>query len=86
MPPESIAIIGSGRRFPGQADSPAKLWGLLSKPRDVLREIPADRYNAAAGFYHPDGLHHGSSSGSRASGPSTGPSTGSGTGPGLYLA
>ncbi|RAK75206.1 uncharacterized protein BO72DRAFT_514422 [Aspergillus fijiensis CBS 313.89] len=60
MPPEPIAIIGSGCRFPGQADSPAKLWELLSKPRDVLREIPADRYNAA-GFYHPDGLHHGSS-------------------------
>ncbi|PYI32190.1 hypothetical protein BP00DRAFT_473498 [Aspergillus indologenus CBS 114.80] len=60
MPLEPIAIIGSGCRFPGQADSPAKLWELLSKPRDVLREIPADRYNAA-GFYHADGLHHGSS-------------------------
>ncbi|GFF24011.1 nonribosomal peptide synthetase 14 [Aspergillus udagawae] len=60
MSNEPIAIIGSGCRFPGQADSPAKLWELLSKPRDVLREIPADRYNAA-GFYHPDGLHHGSS-------------------------
>ncbi|OJJ68388.1 hypothetical protein ASPBRDRAFT_198825 [Aspergillus brasiliensis CBS 101740] len=60
MPPEPIAIIGSGCRFPGQADSPAKLWGLLSKPQDVLREIPAERYNAA-GFYHPDRLHHGSS-------------------------
>ncbi|OJJ99624.1 hypothetical protein ASPACDRAFT_43247 [Aspergillus aculeatus ATCC 16872] len=60
MPSEPIAIIGSGCRFPGQADSPAKLWELLSRPRDVLREIPANRYNAA-GFYHPDGLHHGSS-------------------------
>ncbi|KAF7183977.1 hypothetical protein CNMCM7691_004467 [Aspergillus felis] len=60
MSTEPIAIIGSGCRFPGRADSPAKLWELLSKPRDVLREIPADRYNAA-GFYHADGLHHGSS-------------------------
>ncbi|KAI9035223.1 uncharacterized protein KD926_004270 [Aspergillus affinis] len=60
MSTESIAIIGSGCRFPGQANSPVKLWELLSKPRDVLREIPAERYHAAS-FYHPDGLHHGSS-------------------------
>ncbi|PKY00812.1 hypothetical protein P168DRAFT_275300 [Aspergillus campestris IBT 28561] len=60
MSTEPIAVIGSGCRFPGQADSPAKLWELLSKPRDVLRGIPADRYNAD-GFYHPDGLHHGTS-------------------------
>ncbi|RLL96033.1 hypothetical protein CFD26_103332 [Aspergillus turcosus] len=60
MTAEPIAIIGSGCRFPGGAASPSKLWELLSKPRDVLRKIPAERYDAD-GFYHPDGLHHGSS-------------------------
>lgn len=57
---EPIAVIGSGCRFPGEADSPAKLWELLHNPRDVLKEIPPDRFNPDA-FYHPDGLHHGSS-------------------------
>ncbi|KAF7165740.1 hypothetical protein CNMCM6106_001816 [Aspergillus hiratsukae] len=60
MSAEPIAIVGSGCRFPGGAASPSKLWELLSKPRDVLRKIPAERYDAD-GFYHPDGLHHGSS-------------------------
>jgi hybrid polyketide synthase/nonribosomal peptide synthetase ACE1 len=59
-PNEPVAIIGSGCRFPGEASSPSKLWDLLQKPRDVLREIPASRFNAEK-FYHPDSLHHGTS-------------------------
>ncbi|KAK9415784.1 putative Polyketide synthetase [Seiridium unicorne] len=51
---EPIAIIGSGCRFPGGASSPSKLWELLSKPRDVLSEIPHSRFDAR-GFYHPKG-------------------------------
>ena len=57
---EPIAIVGSGCRFPGQANSPSKLWQLLHDPRDVLSEIGPDRFNAN-GFYHPDALHHGNS-------------------------
>ena len=57
---EPIAIIGSGCRFPGGSNSPSKLWKLLEKPADLLSEIPTDRFNAN-GFYHPDGLHHGTS-------------------------
>lgn len=55
---EPIAVIGSGCRFPGDVDSPSKLWTLLETPRDVQSKIPADRWNADA-FYHPDGSHHG---------------------------
>ncbi|KAH9885301.1 hypothetical protein F4778DRAFT_799035 [Xylariomycetidae sp. FL2044] len=48
---EPIAVIGSGCRFPGSASSPSKLWDLLSKPRDVLSEIPSSRFNPH-GFYN----------------------------------
>lgn len=59
-PGEPIAVIGSGCRFPGNASSPSKLWGLLSQPRDVLSEIPSTRFNPD-GFYHPDGEYQGHS-------------------------
>lgn len=55
---EPIAIVGSGCRFPGGASSPAKLWELLSQPRDVSSNIPEDRFRWQS-FYHPDGAHHG---------------------------
>lgn len=57
---EPIAIIGSACRFPGGASSPSKLWELLEQPRDVLKEIPNDRFSVN-GFYHPDNMHHGTS-------------------------
>ena len=57
-PGKPIAIIGSGCRFPGEASSPSKLWALLSRPSDVLSEIPSTRFNPD-GFYHPDGEYHG---------------------------
>ncbi|KAK2774117.1 Type I Iterative PKS [Emmonsiellopsis sp. PD_33] len=60
QPGEPIAIIGSGCRFPGGADSPSKLWDLLSSPRDVLKEVPESRFNPD-GYYHPDGDYHGHS-------------------------
>ncbi|KAJ5443591.1 hybrid NRPS/PKS enzyme [Penicillium daleae] len=56
---EPIAIVGSSCRFPGGATSPSKLWELLEKPRDVLQEIPATRFNTKA-FHHSDSQHHGS--------------------------
>lgn len=57
---EPIAIVGSGCRFPGGANSPSALWKLLERPREVGVDIGPDRFNAA-GFYHPDGSHHGTS-------------------------
>lgn len=56
---EPIAIIGTGCRLPGASSSPSRLWDLLSKPRDVASKVPADRFNIDQ-FYHPNGLHHGS--------------------------
>nr|AFI23580.1 PKS-NRPS hybrid [Colletotrichum higginsianum] len=55
---EPIAIIGTGCRFPGGSDSPSKLWELLKDPRDLLKEIPEDRFSVE-GFYHPKNSHHG---------------------------
>lgn len=55
---EPIAIIGSGCRFPGSANTPSKLRELLRQPHDLLTKIPVDRFNAEA-FYHPDPTHHG---------------------------
>ncbi|KAI1478194.1 putative hybrid NRPS/PKS enzyme [Daldinia eschscholtzii] len=57
---EPIAIIGTGCRFPGQCDNPSKLWDLLQEPRDLLKEIPEDRFSVDA-FYHPHNYHHGTS-------------------------
>ncbi|RAL11483.1 lovastatin nonaketide synthase [Aspergillus homomorphus CBS 101889] len=57
---EPIALIGSACRFPGESDTPSKLWELLKQPRDLLRKVPQDRFNADA-FYHQDGKHHGTS-------------------------
>ncbi|KAK4119459.1 putative polyketide synthase [Parathielavia appendiculata] len=56
---EPIAIVGSGCRFPGNANSPSKLWDLLSKPYDVSSRIGgAGRFNLDR-FYHPEGGHNG---------------------------
>jgi hybrid polyketide synthase/nonribosomal peptide synthetase ACE1 len=57
---EPIAVIGTGCRFPGNATTIAKLWELLSQPRDLSTEIPLSRFNSQ-GFYHPNGSHHGTS-------------------------
>ena len=57
-PKEPIAIIGSGCRFPGGADTPSKLWEILKNPRDLSTKIPNQRFNVDA-FYHPDGSYHG---------------------------
>ncbi|KLO98507.1 Uncharacterized protein Y057_7829 [Fusarium fujikuroi] len=58
QPVEPIAVVGSAGRFPGGCNTPSKLWDLLRSPRDLLREIPKERFNIDA-FYHPDPLHHG---------------------------
>ena len=57
---EPIAIVGSACHFAGDVDSPSKLWDLLKEPKDVLKEIPGDRFSAK-GFYHQDPSYHGHS-------------------------
>ncbi|KAL6716651.1 hypothetical protein ACLMJK_006219 [Lecanora helva] len=56
---EPIAIVGSGCRFPGGANSPSALWKVLQNPPDLSQEIPQDRFDTV-GYYHPNGSHHGS--------------------------
>lgn len=62
---EPIAVIGSSCRFAGGATSPSKLWDLLSSPGDLSKEVPSNRFNAAA-FYHEDGEYHGTTNSTKA--------------------
>lgn len=62
---EPIAIIGTGCRFPGGANTPSKLWDLLKEPYDVSREIPPERFNIDR-YYHKVGNHHGTTNVRRA--------------------
>jgi myxalamid-type polyketide synthase MxaE and MxaD len=48
----SVAIVGIGCRFPG-ADGPEAFWRLLRNGGDTIREIPPDRWDAAA-YYDAD--------------------------------
>lgn len=50
---DPIAVVGMGCRAPGGVDSPADLWTLLSEGREVIREVPADRWDGDA-WYSPD--------------------------------
>lgn len=54
----AIAIIGSGCRFPGNANSPSRLWDILHNPPDLSSKIPEDRFNTQ-GFFHKDPQYHG---------------------------
>ncbi|MBA8826063.1 acyl transferase domain-containing protein [Saccharopolyspora lacisalsi] len=42
---EPIAIVGIGCRFAGGVDSPEALWEVLSEGRDVVTEVPPDRWS-----------------------------------------
>ncbi|KAI2473089.1 hypothetical protein F4781DRAFT_427851 [Annulohypoxylon bovei var. microspora] len=55
---EPIAIIGSGCRFPGNANTPSALFDVLHNPRDLLTSIPEERFSTP-GFYHEKGQYHG---------------------------
>ncbi|WGF87499.1 SDR family NAD(P)-dependent oxidoreductase [Marinivivus vitaminiproducens] len=46
---DAIAIIGIAGRFPG-ADSLAALWDNLRADRDLITEVPAERWDAQAWF------------------------------------
>ncbi len=50
--PEPIAVVGVGCRFPG-AEAPAAFWRLLESGRDVITEVPRDRWDIDA-YYDPD--------------------------------
>jgi acyl transferase domain-containing protein len=56
--PESIAIVGTGCRFTGNANTLCNLGKLLSAPSDLVTLIPPDRFSSH-GFFHPDGSYHG---------------------------
>ena len=51
--PRSIAVIGIGCRFPGEASTPEAFWRLLLDGVDTVGEIPEDRWDVDA-YYHPD--------------------------------
>src|SRR5437762_9065692 len=53
IPPEPIAIIGLGCRFPGGASHPQAFWELLCRGVDAITEVPAERWDARR-FYDPD--------------------------------
>jgi acyl transferase domain-containing protein/NADPH:quinone reductase-like Zn-dependent oxidoreductase/acyl carrier protein len=49
----SVAIIGIGCRFPGGIDSADALWRALTEGRDLVTEVPPDRWDADA-IYDPE--------------------------------
>ncbi|SMY28223.1 unnamed protein product [Zymoseptoria tritici ST99CH_1A5] len=53
-PPEPIAVIGVGCRFPGGCNTPSKLWDLICEQRDIQSKVPPERFNSDA-FYDEDG-------------------------------
>ncbi len=50
---EPLAVIGIGCRYPGQINTPEKLWDMICNKRDTLGPIPADRWDADA-LYAPE--------------------------------
>lgn len=49
---EPIAIVGMGCRYPGDVRTPEAFWELLQSGRDILREIPPERWDVDA-YYDP---------------------------------
>ncbi|WP_158607971.1 type I polyketide synthase [Nocardia panacis] len=49
---EGIAVVGIGCRFPGQVRNVGDFWRLLIEERDAVREVPQDRWDAAAFYDH----------------------------------
>src|SRR3954464_6700958 len=53
MQKEGIAIIGIGCRFPGGINDTEAFWKVLAEGRNVVSEVPADRWNVDR-FYDPE--------------------------------
>jgi hybrid polyketide synthase/nonribosomal peptide synthetase ACE1 len=56
---EPIAVVGTGLRLPGSSGDPSALWDLLLEPRNLLSQIPEERFDPQA-FYNPNSDYHGS--------------------------
>jgi acyl transferase domain-containing protein/NADPH:quinone reductase-like Zn-dependent oxidoreductase/SAM-dependent methyltransferase/acyl carrier protein len=56
MPKDRIAIIGIGCRFPGRANDIQSFWKLLVDGREVVGEVPPDRWNIERFFDEEAGL------------------------------
>ncbi|MFE9680739.1 type I polyketide synthase [Streptomyces sp. NPDC006285] len=52
--PEPIAIVGIGCRFPGDANTPEKLWQLVAEGRDAVGGFPDNRGWDVEDLYDPD--------------------------------
>ncbi|MGF1424944.1 SDR family NAD(P)-dependent oxidoreductase [Kitasatospora sp. LaBMicrA B282] len=48
-----IAVVGMGCRLPGGVVSPAALWEALIRGRDLVEEVPADRWDSGR-YYDPE--------------------------------
>lgn len=48
-PPEPVAVIGLGCRFPG-ANDPQRYWALLRAGEDAIREVPPERWDLERHF------------------------------------
>ncbi|MEU1245129.1 beta-ketoacyl synthase N-terminal-like domain-containing protein, partial [Micromonospora parva] len=60
-PPEPIAIVGIGCRYPGGIDSPESFWRLLAAGADTIGEFPADRGWDLERLFDDDPDHRGTS-------------------------
>ncbi|HTU57068.1 MAG TPA: type I polyketide synthase, partial [Polyangiales bacterium] len=47
---EAIAIVSMACRFPAGIDSPEALWNVLAEGRDLVEDIPAERWDISALF------------------------------------